>query len=82
MVSSALAVEGDVVSHGRLITVPAAAARCGLPVSSAYAMAASGELPAVRLSPRRVRIDADRLEAMIAEAAVAGVRYSSREASA
>lgn len=49
----------------RLLTVPEAAERLGLPVSSAYELAASGRLPVVRFSARRVRVRPADLEAYV-----------------
>jgi excisionase family DNA binding protein len=49
-----------------MLTAGEVAERLSISTYSVYALARSGELPAVRIGPRRLRFDSARLEELIA----------------
>lgn len=51
----------------RFLTIPEVAGLIGASVERTYQMAAQGRLPAVRLSPRRIRVPREALDRWIAE---------------
>lgn len=58
------------------LTVPEVAKRLGIARQEAYNMVASGEIPAKRLSPRRIRISEKELQDWVAAKEDAAI-YSS-----
>ena len=49
-------------ANRKLVRASWVAERLGLGLSTVYKMAAAGEIPAVRLGPRRVRFDPEKVE--------------------
>lgn len=64
-----------------LLTIPEVAEILGVSAVGAYQMAAAGEIPSVRLSPRRIRVPRAALDLWLAgqaQRALANVKAGSR----